>query len=185
MDIIGAPQIAALIILAQRGLEDRHSSCNTLRLLADGGHETGREYYPVVVITHLAWIAAIFLLIPPQAEIIWPLAGLYLALQVVRYWIILTLGPYWTQRIITPRDAPLVTRGPFRFVRHPNYLVLMLETVLLPLVFGAGEVALLMSAVTAAVLYYKIGLEEQALAARVGGPQERSTQIRWLSKDGM
>lgn len=169
MDFIGAPQIAALVILAQRGLEDLHSARNTRRLLADGGYETAREYYPVVMVAHLAWIAAIFLLIPANAEIIWPLIGLYAALQVPRYWVILTLGPYWTHRIITPRDGPIVTRGPFRIVRHPNYLVLMLETALLPLAFGAWGVSLITTAVMGVVLYYKILLEEQALAARSEG----------------
>ncbi len=165
-DWIGAPQIVAIIILIQRALEDLHSARNTRRLLAEGGFESGRGYYPVVVVAHLAWVAAIFLLIPADAKINWPLMGLYLMLQVARYWVILTLGPYWTHRIITPRAAPLVTDGPFRFVRHPNYLVLMLETVLLPLVFGAWEVSLITMAVMGIVLRYKIMLENEALAAR-------------------
>lgn len=165
-EMIGIPQIVALIVLVQRGLEDLNSAHNTRRLLAEGGFETGREYYPVVVVAHLAWIAAIFLLIPPQAEIAWPLMGLYIALQGVRYWVILTLGPLWTHRIITPYDAPLVVHGPFSYMRHPNYLVLMLETLLLPLVFGAWGVAVIMTAVTGAVLYYKIFLENEALDAR-------------------
>lgn len=167
--LIGAPQIVALVILAQRGLEDLHSARNTRRLLADGGFETGREYYPVVMVAHLAWIAAIFLLIPPDSDLIWPLMGLYVALQVPRYWVILTLGPYWTHRIITPREGPIVTRGPFRIVRHPNYLVLMLETVLLPLAFGAWAVSLITTAVMGVVLQYKIVLEDRALAARSEG----------------
>jgi methyltransferase len=119
------------------------------------------------MVAHLAWIAAIFLLIPPGAEVIWPLIGLYAALQAPRYWVILTLGPYWTHRIITPRDGPVVTQGPFRIVRHPNYLVLMLETALLPLAFGAWAVSLVTTAVMGVVLYYKILLEDQALAARI------------------
>lgn len=170
-DLIGAPQIVAVLILIQRGLEDLHSARNTRRLLKEGGFETGRAYYPVVAVAHLAWVAAIFLLIPPEAEIIWPLLGLYVALQVPRYWVILTLGPYWTHRIITPGTAPPpVRRGPFRFVRHPNYLVLMLETVLLPLVFGAWAVSLITTAVMGIVLHYKILLENEALAARSAEP---------------
>ncbi len=127
----GAAQIAALLILLQRGLEEVYSARNTPRLIAEGGREAGRDYYPVVAITHLAWIAAIFLLIPATAAVIWPLAVLYLLLQVVRYWVIGTLGRYWTHRIITLPDAPVVRAGPYRYLRHPNYVVTIAETFLL------------------------------------------------------
>jgi methyltransferase len=165
---LGAAQIAALLILLQRGLEEVYSARNTSRLLAEGGKEAGRDYYPVVAITHLAWIAAIFLLIPPSAPVLWPLAGLYLLLQVARYWIIATLGRYWTHRIITLPDAPIVRGGPYRYLRHPNYVVTIAETFLLPLVFGDAAIAVIFGCVWSAVLYYKILLEDAALAERRG-----------------
>jgi methyltransferase len=166
---IGAPQIAALLILVQRGLEEIYSARNTARLLADGGHEAGRDYYPVVAITHIAWIAALFLLIPAASPIIVPLLVLYLALQVVRYWVIATLGRYWTHRIITLVNAPVVRAGPYRYLRHPNYAVTIAETFLLPLVFADAAVAVIFGCVWSAVLYYKIILEDAALAERRGG----------------
>lgn len=167
----GAPQIAAILLLLQRGLEELHSERNTRRLIAEGGREAGRDYYPVVAITHLAWIAAIFLLIPPTAPILWPLLALYLLLQVVRYWIIATLGRYWTHRIITLDKAPIVRSGPYRFVRHPNYTVTIAETFLLPLVFADAAVAAIFGCMWSAVLYYKILLEDAALKKRRGeGP---------------
>ena len=167
----GAPQIAAILLLVQRGLEELHSERNTRRLIAEGGREAGRDYYPVVAITHLAWIAAIFLLIPPTAPILWSLLALYLLLQVARYWIIATLGRYWTHRIITLDKAPIVRSGPYRFVRHPNYTVTIAETFLLPLVFADATVAAIFGCVWSAVLYYKILLEDAALKKRRGeGP---------------
>jgi len=167
----GAPQIAAILLLLQRGLEELHSERNTRRLIAEGGREAGHDYYPVVAITHLAWIAAIFLLIPPTAPILWPLLALYLLLQVVRYWIIATLGRYWTHRIITLDKAPIVRSGPYRFVRHPNYMVTIAETFLLPLVFADAAVAAIFGCMWSAVLYYKILLEDAALKKRRGeGP---------------
>jgi methyltransferase len=167
----GAPQIAAILLLAQRVLEELHSERNTRRLIAEGGREAGRDYYPVVAITHLAWIAAIFLLIPPTAPILWSLLALYLLLQVARYWIIATLGRYWTHRIITLDKAPIVHSGPYRFVRHPNYTVTIAETFLLPLVFGDAAVAAVFGSVWSAVLYHKILLEDAALKKRRGeGP---------------
>lgn len=165
---LGAAQIAALLILLQRGLEEFYSARNTARLVAAGGREAGRDYYPVVAITHLAWIAAIFLLIPSAAPIIWPLLILYLLLQVVRYWVIATLGRYWTHRIITLPHAPIVHAGPYLYLRHPNYVVTIAETFLLPLVFGEASIAVIFGCVWSAVLYYKILLEDAALSERRG-----------------
>jgi len=165
---IGAAQIAALLILAQRGLEELYSARNTARLIAAGAEEAGRDYYPVIAITHLAWIAAIFLLIPASAPVIWPLAGLYLLLQIVRYWIIATLGRYWTHRIITLKESPVVRAGPYRFLRHPNYVVTIAETFLMPLVFADAALAVIFGCVWSAVVYYKIILEDAALTERRG-----------------
>jgi methyltransferase len=166
---LGWPQVAALLVLLQRGAEELYSARNTRKLLAEGGHEEGRDYYPVVAVTHLAWIAAIFSLIPPDAPIVWPLLVLYLVLQAARYWIIGTLGPYWTHRIITLEKAPVVRKGPYSWVRHPNYMVTIAETLLLPMVFGASALGAIMAAIWSAVLYYKIVLEDAALAKRRGG----------------
>ena len=99
-DVIGPPQIAALLVLVQRGAEELYSARNTQALLAAGAPGGGRAYYPVVAVTHLAWIAGLFFLFPATAPISIPLLA-YLALQVVRYWVIGTLGRYWTHRIIT------------------------------------------------------------------------------------
>jgi methyltransferase len=167
-DWIGWPQVAALLVLLQRGAEELYSARNTRGLLAQGGREEGHDYYPVVAVTHLAWIAAIFFLIPPEAPIAGPLLTLYLVLQVVRYWIIGTLGAYWTHRIITLEKAPIVRKGPYSWVRHPNYMVTIAETLLLPMVFGASALGAIMTAIWSAVLYYKIMLEDAALAKRRG-----------------
>jgi methyltransferase len=116
LGLIGAPQIAALLVLAQRGLEELYSARNTKALLAQGASEAGRAFYPVVAATHLAWIASLFFLISPDAPIIWPLVAYYLALQVVRYWVIASLGRFWTHRIITVPGAPVTRRGPYRYL---------------------------------------------------------------------
>jgi methyltransferase len=166
---IGPPQLAACLILLQRGFEEIHSTRNTRRLLDKGAQEFGREYYPVVAVSHLAWIAALFLLVPAAADVIWPLLWVYLLVQILRYWVIGTLGRYWTHRILSLNSDPVVATGPYKFLRHPNYLVTMIETPLLPLCFGAIEVAVVMSPIWAAVLYYKIILEDHALSERRSG----------------
>ena len=105
-DLIGPPQLAALLVLLQRAAEEVYSARNTLRLRIAGAHEDGGAFYPVVAATHLAWIASLFFLVPPEAPIIWPLLAYYLALQIVRYWVIASLGRYSTHRIITLPGAP-------------------------------------------------------------------------------
>ena len=165
-DIIGAPQLAALLVLAQRGLEELYSSRNTRRLMASGATEMGRTYYPVVAATHLAWIAGLFFLIPPTAPIVWPLIAYYVTLQIVRYWVIASLGPFWTHRIITLPGAPIARSGPYRYLSHPNYAVTIVETFVLPLAFGALALACIMTALWWVVLSVKIKLENEALADR-------------------
>ncbi|HVT28638.1 MAG TPA: isoprenylcysteine carboxylmethyltransferase family protein [Lacipirellulaceae bacterium] len=165
-DTVGLSQITALLILLQRGAEEVYSARNTRVLIAEGAREVGGSYYPVVVTTHLAWIASLFFLIPATATPSYLLAAIYIGLQAVRYWVIATLGRFWTHRIFTLDDAPIVRRGPYQWVRHPNYAVTIAETFLLPVVFGALALGVIMGAVWTAVLAYKIRLEDEALARR-------------------
>jgi methyltransferase len=167
-ELIGPPQIAALVVLFQRGAEELYSARNTRRLIEKGAYEVGRDYYPVVAVTHLAWIAGLIFIIPPTSPVSVPILGIYLFLQIIRYWIIGTLGRYWTHRIITLDGAPLVRSGPYRYMRHPNYAVTIAETLMLPLAFGAVALACITTAVWTAVLFYKITLEDGALARRNG-----------------
>jgi methyltransferase len=176
-ELVGPPQIAAIAVLLQRGLEEMHSARNTRRLIAAGGHEEGHAYYPVVAVAHLAWISGIFFLIPPASPVIWPVLILFLLLQPVRYWIIGTLGQYWTHRIITRDQEPIVGSGPYRFLRHPNYAVTFAETFLLPLAFGAVALAAIMTAVWVAVIRYKITLEDRAIESRRAASQVQRYEI--------
>jgi methyltransferase len=176
-ELIGPPQIAAALVLGQRGLEELYSARNTGRMLARGGYEVGRAFYPVVATTHLAWIAGLAFLIDPGAPVSVPLVLLYLALQVVRYWVIASLGPYWTHRIITLDGAPVVRSGPYRYLRHPNYAVTMAETLILPAAFGAYALALIMTGVWVQVLRYKILLEDEALQARFATATKAGNEV--------
>ena len=137
---------------------------NTRRLLAKGAHEVGRRHYPFMVAVHAGWLIVLWLLGPgPPIEII-PLVA-YLALQVARVWVITSLGERWTTRIIVLPGAPLVRRGPYRWLDHPNYLIVVAEIAVLPLVFGLPVVAAFFSILNAIVLWVRIREENQALAA--------------------
>jgi methyltransferase len=140
---------------------------NTRALKARGAVEVGAAHYPYIVVLHAGWLLAVTGWVAmhiPRINL--PLLIAFAGLQAARLWILWTLGPFWTTRIITLPGAPLVRRGPYRFLRHPNYLVVVLEIAVLPLVFGAWAVAAIFSALNAAVLYVRVRLENQALAPR-------------------
>ncbi|MEL6747508.1 MAG: isoprenylcysteine carboxylmethyltransferase family protein [Pseudomonadota bacterium] len=162
----GLPQILAVLLIVQRVGEEIYSQANTRALIAKGAHEEGADYYPVVAAAHLGWIAAIALLIPADAAAWWAVLGLFMVVQVARYVTLATIGPYWTHRIITLPGAPVVRRGVYAWVRHPNYLITRLETFLVPMIFGEVALALIFSAIWWCVLEYKIKLEDAALAPR-------------------
>ena len=165
----GWPQIIVLLVAVQRVAELLWARRNTRRLLAAGGHEIGARHYPLFVLLHGAWLAAIFLLVPALAPIDPWLLAIFGALQLARLWIVVTLGPYWTTRIIAVPGQKLITHGPYRFSRHPNYLVVAGEIAVLPLAFGAWMIAAVFSLANAALLWHRITVEEQALAERRAG----------------
>lgn len=142
------------------------ASANTRRLLARGGREIGRRHYPLFILLHGSWLVAIAATTPIQTQPNWLLIGVFVALQLLRVWVIATLGPYWTTRIISVEGAPIVRGGPFRFVRHPNYCVVVGEIAVLPLAFGNWPVALVWSLLNALLLRHRIGVEMAALAER-------------------
>ena len=154
------------LVALQRLAELVHSARNTKRLREHGGVEHGAVQYPFFVLLHAAWLAAIAVMIPAQTLPNWWLLGLYAALQPLRLWTILSLGPYWTTRIIDVPGAPLVRKGPYRVFRHPNYVVVCAEIAILPLAFGAVEIAIVFSILNASLLSWRIRVEERALIPR-------------------
>ena len=136
---------------------------NTRRLMDRGAVEVGRAHYPYIVVLHAAWLGGLwFLSWDEPVNLIW--LALYVVLQGLRAWTLASLGDRWTTRIIILPDAPLVTGGPYRFVRHPNYVVVAGEIAVLPLVFGFWDLALIFSLLNGAVLATRIAKEDEALA---------------------
>jgi methyltransferase len=154
--------ILALVTLQRIG-ELWLSNRNRRRLLERGGHEVGAAHYPLIVGLHALWLVVLWWLAPGR-----PVDGFWLALfvllQLGRIWVIATLGERWTTRIIIVPDAPLVTRGPYRFVNHPNYVVVVGEIAVFPLVFGLWPVALIFTLLNATVLAVRIREENRALS---------------------
>jgi methyltransferase len=139
---------------------------NTDRLRVRGAYEVAAGHYPLIVALHAAWLAGLWYFVVERAadidlSCVW--LGAFVVLQVLRVWVIATLGPRWTTRIIVLPGAPLVTAGPYRFVSHPNYRVVAAEILVLPLVFGLVWYGIVFSVLNAAVLWIRIRAEEAAL----------------------
>ena len=161
--------IAGLLLLAtlQRLIELVIANRNTRALLAEGAYEIGRGHYPAIVFLHAAWLMVLWAFFGFDLALFEPWAAIaYLVVQVLRLWTLLSLGRYWTARIIVVPGAPLVRKGPYRFIRHPNYLVVVLEIALLPLALGSWPLALGFSIVNAMVLAWRIRTENATLASR-------------------
>jgi len=136
---------------------------NTRRLLDKGGVEHGAGHYPLLVALHAGWLIALWIMAPGRPiDMFW--LAMFVLLQFARFWVIATLGPRWTTRIIVVEDEPLVRRGPYRFLAHPNYWVVAGEIAVLPLVFGLPWVALAFTIVNALLLWVRIREENRALA---------------------
>ena len=159
--------VVALVVLQRLG-ELLYAARNTRRLKARGAIEYGKNHYPLFVALHACWLVAILATVPRTATIDWLPLSFFILLQAVRLWIVATLGPFWTTRIISLPDAPLVRRGPYRFLRHPNYLLVIGEIALLPLAFGAWRIALAFSLLNLALLAWRRRVEDAALALRRG-----------------
>ena len=154
------------LVIAQRLAELVLASANTRKLLARGAHEVGAGHYGLFIALHASWLVALAATTPLAAAPVWPLIVVFIGLQLLRVWVIATLGPYWTTRIITLPGAPIIRAGPYRFVRHPNYWIVIGEIAVLPLAFGNWPVALIWSALNAALLRHRIGVENAALEGR-------------------
>jgi methyltransferase len=154
------------LVALQRLGELALAARNTRHLLAAGAVELDAGFYPFFVLLHGAWLVSLALFVPASAAASWPLLAVFAALQLGRLWVIASLGRYWTTRLIVPPDRPPVTGGPYRFLRHPNYLIVIAEIAILPLAFGAMTIAAVFSAANLALLARRIAIEERALAPR-------------------
>ena len=149
-------------IIVQRLSELVIAKRNTARLLAKGAYEVGAEHYPIMVGMHSLWIACLLFLGYDQSVSFGWLA-IFAVLQVFRVWILGTLGARWTTRVIILRE-PLVVAGPFKYFRHPNYMLVVAEIIVAPMVLGLLWLAVIFTVLNAAMLYLRIGVEEKALA---------------------
>jgi len=155
---VGVERLAELVV-AKR---------NLAWALARGGQEHGFAHYPVMVVLHTGLLVGCLVEVlvahrPFVAALGWPMSVLVLAAQGLRWWCIRTLGPQWNTRVIVVPRLALITGGPYRFIRHPNYVAVVVEGVALPLVHSAWLTALVFTVLNAALLAVRIRAEDRAL----------------------
>jgi methyltransferase len=160
------PLLIVGLVALERLAELVYARRNTAALLREGACEIGHSHYPLIVLLHTAWLVSVYLAAPPDQPPVWAWIAVFLLLQIARYWIIATLGRYWTTRIIVVPNAPLITDGPYRFLRHPNYAVVIAEIAVLPLAFREYAVAIVFSLLNAALLAWRIRDENAGLDTR-------------------
>ncbi len=163
--------ILALVTLQRLG-ELALARYNAGKLLARGAIEVGANHYPLVVTVHAAWLIALWVWGRDQAVNLAALS-VFIVLQGLRVWIVATLGRRWTTRIIVMPGQKLVASGPYRYFSHPNYAVVAAEIMVLPLALHLTWLALIFTALNAAVLVIRIRSEARALSAN-GGPPARA-----------
>jgi methyltransferase len=159
--------VGVAIVGVQRMLELFYSRRNERRLRSHGAVERGAGHFLVIVAVHTLWLVSTLLeglLRGPDPPVWWPLPlAAFLLVQPLRYWAIFSLGVNWNVRVLVVPGGKLVRRGPYRYFPHPNYVVVAVEVLTFPLIFGAWITAIVFSLLNAALLYVRIQTENRAL----------------------
>jgi methyltransferase len=173
------------LIAFERLFELRLSQKNAAEIREKGGQEWGAGHFPVMVFLHTAlfpsaWAEVHFLHRPWHPLWAWAMGLLILATMLLRYWAIRSLGPHWNTRVIVLPGAQLVQQGPYRWIRHPNYLAVIVELVAIPLFHGAWWTATGFGLANIALLRHRIRVEEQAMASLCKGAESMAQKPRFL-----
>lgn len=155
-----------LYIIVQRLGELVYANSNTKRLIAEGGEEFGADHYQYFIFLHSAWIAIIALLVNPEYPLNPAFLVIFVATQYLRFWTLASIGRWWTTRVISAPHFDRIKRGPYKYISHPNYLVVVLEIAIIPLLLGLPWVALVFSVLNAILLRHRLGVENAVLRER-------------------
>jgi methyltransferase len=164
-------KIAILIVILQRLGELVIAKRNEVWLKANGAIEYGKWHYKFIVMLHTLWFVSMLVeyyynysrVEIQTTSVNYVLLGIFAVLQLMRVWVLTSLGKYWNTKILVIPNAQLVAKGPYKFIKHPNYVVVVLELLVLPLAFNLIITAALFSVLNAAVLYVRIKEENKAL----------------------
>ncbi|TWI56039.1 isoprenylcysteine carboxyl methyltransferase family protein [Halalkalibacter nanhaiisediminis] len=156
-----------LLVIVQRLIEVVIAKRNARWIKSQGGYETGSEHYRLMIATHVFFFLSLIIEVTLKEYSFagWSLIPLtvFLLAQIARVWALSSLGRFWNTRIMILPGAKVIAKGPYRFVRHPNYVVVITEIAMLPLIFQAYWTAIVFTIINALVLSIRIKEEEAAL----------------------
>lgn len=157
-----------ILLIAQRIGELVLARNNEARMKKEGGLEFGMSHYPWIVLLHLGFFISLFAeytFLNQTPSVYWEIwLSLFLLAQVGRVWVISSLGPYWNTKIIVMPSAEPVRRGPYKYVKHPNYVIVAVEIIVITLLFNAYLTAIIFSCLNAWMMSVRIPIEERALS---------------------
>ncbi|HHY73525.1 MAG TPA: hypothetical protein GX497_09925 [Bacillus bacterium] len=155
------------LIILERVVELKIARKNEKWMKANGGFEVGNKHYKYIVLVHILFFMSLILevtLLEKPISSLWPLFLLFFTLaQVLRVWSLLSLGKFWNTKIIVVPNVNIISKGPYKFIRHPNYLVVVIEILVIPLLFNAHLTAAIFSLLNMIALSIRIPIEENAL----------------------
>lgn len=178
--------IVFTFLIIQRLMELFVARRNKQWMMARGGIEIGADHYPLMVLMHISFFASLWtevILRDYPVSIAWAvLLAALIVVQLIRYWAIASLGRFWNTKIIVVPDADIVRRGPYRFLRHPNYTVVILEFAIIPLLFDAYITFAIFSILNVFILRHRIRVEEEGLSAHTTYTAAMGSRLRFLPK---
>ena len=155
-------------LVVQRLVELAIARRNHRALADEGAIEFGRRHYPALVALHAGWLLALLATIDPKTPVSIPLLAVFVLLEGGRVWVVATLGSRWTTRIVVVPGGKRIRSGPYRYLNHPNYLIVCGEIAVVPLMFGAWVLALIASVLNLLALRTRVRVENKALAEVYG-----------------
>lgn len=172
------------VVIIQRMIELYVAKRNANILRAKGGYEVGAKHYKYFIILHSMFLLSLILevvLFKHRLPLWWPISfSIFLLAQILRVWCIKSLGFFWNTRIIVLPHAKIIQKGPYKYIRHPNYVVVVAELIFLPLSFGAYYTAIIISILNAFLLNIRISVEEKALAEVSDYPTNMKNRHRFI-----
>lgn len=158
-----------ILIAFQRLSELLIARRNERTLRSEGAVEYDAPGYKAIVLMHIAFFVSMiaeFFILGRSLNPYWiPLLFIFTAAQIIRYWAISSLGKYWNTRILAVPGAKPVTKGPYKYMRHPNYLAVIIEIAVIPLIFSCYVTAIVFSILNLMLLRRRITIEERALGS--------------------
>lgn len=155
------------IVILQRLLELVIAKRNEKNMRAKGAYEVGASHYPLMILLHVSFFASllieVFFYKLTPSPLFFLFLVMFLSVQGLRIWCLTSLGSFWNTKIIILPGATVVSKGPYKYLRHPNYLVVSIEITLLPLMFQAYFTAICFTILNAIMLSIRIPTEERAL----------------------